>query len=548
MYTRGMPITRRRFLYTSPLTVAPWWLQACSDDGDADDDAASPFLHGVASGDPLPNAVVIWTRVSAPSPAPQRFAVGWVVATDPELQAVVAAGSVETGESIDYTAKVDVDGLAAGQTYYYQFEALGQRSVVGRTRTPREQGVERLRFAVASCSNYPFGYFNAYAAIARRADLDAVLHLGDYIYEYANGDYGDGAPLGREPEPVHETLSLSDYRVRHAQYKTDPDLQEAHRQHPFIVVWDDHETSNNAWQAGAENHQPEEGDFAERKAAALQAYFEWMPIRAEGLDNGGRICRSFRFGGLADLVMLDTRLLGRDQQPADPCDAASLAEPSRQLLGEEQEAWAIGELASSQASGTHWRLVGQQVMMAQLVNVLLPGACVFSTDQWDGYAAARARLLQAFADNGIGNVVILTGDIHSSWGNDIVHNPFDPALYDAATGSGSLAVEFVAPAVTSPGIGDPDQALALADALLMSHPHVKFVELNRRGYLLLDVTPERVQGEWYHVDTIAERSAGEALAGALMVQAGENHLMASPGASTPRPDVSPLAPVTAVSA
>ncbi len=539
-----MTISRRTFLYTTPLTLTPLLPRGCDALLREHVNAESPFLHGVASGDPLPHAVVLWTRVSGDSAAPDHFAVGWVIATDPDFRRVVARGVVGTAESIDFTVKVDADELEPGSTYYYRFHALGHDSPIGRTRTPRKKRVDRLRFAIASCSNYPFGYFNAYAAIARRADLDAVLHLGDYLYEYANGSFGDGTALGRVPEPDREIVSLSDYRARHAQYKTDPDLQEAHRQHPFIAVWDDHEATNDAWRGGAENHQPDEGSFEARKAAAIQAYFEWMPIRAEGGDGDGNIYRSFRFGELADIVMLDTRLVGRDPQVANPCDGAAIADPNRQLLGAAQESWFFSELARSKRRGTSWRLVGQQVMFAQLVNVLAPGGCIFNPDQWDGYAAARARVLAALSQTGIDNVVILTGDIHSSWGNDLAANPFDPLLYNPVTGSGSQAVEFVTPAVTSPGIDDPAQAAGFAAALRATHPHVKFVELNRRGYALIDVTPERVQAEWYHIATITERRADETLAAMLMVRSHENHLIPALAPSLPRADVALLAPAT----
>jgi alkaline phosphatase D len=531
-----MALSRRTFLYTSPLVLSPL-LPACGDDEPASD--GSPFLHGVASGDPLANAVVLWTRVSGERGAAAAMAIEWVVATDALFENVVSRGVAGTDESVDFTVKVDVDGLEPNSTYFYRFTALGHTSPIGRTRTAADGAVDRLRFAVASCSNYPYGFFNAYAAIARRADLDAVLHLGDYLYEYREGDYGMGAPLGRAPDPATEALTLEDYRRRHAQYKRDPDLQEAHRQHPFIAIWDDHEVANDSWREGAQNHDAAEGSFAARKAAALQAYFEWMPVRAQVDQN--LIYRSFRFGDLADLLMLDTRHAGRDLQ-VDPCDPDSLGAPERQLLGATQESWLFGELTGSQTRGVRWRLLGQQVMMAQVVNVILQGNCVFNSDQWDGYAAARTRVLTLLADNAIDNVVVLTGDIHSSWANDIALNPFDGAAYDPATGAGSLAVEIVTPAVTSPAIEDPMLAAQLTGALATSHPHVKFVDLLRRGYTLLDVTPERIQAEWYHVATVLERRADEELAATLQVASGSSHLVPAIEPSLPRTDVAPLAP------
>jgi alkaline phosphatase D len=537
-----MAISRRAFLYTTgPLAAVPLLPKQCSE---LYVNATTPFLHGVASGDPTSDGVVLWTRVTGDSGAPRSFEVVYEIAEDPELSRVISRGSVATDAELDFTAKVDVAGLRSGRTYYYRFQALGHASPIGRTRTLPKRQVARARFAVASCSNYPYGYFNAYAAIARRADLDAVLHLGDYLYEYANGVYGDGTVSGRVPEPDKETITLEDYRKRHASYKTDPDLQEAHRQHPFIPVWDDHESANDAWQGGAENHQPaDEGEWEARKAAAQRAYFEWMPIRGLASDATGRIYRSFRFGSLADLIMLDTRLVGRDQQIEDPCDATGLGDPERKLLGEEQETWLKAELTASKRRGTSFRFLGQQVMFGQLVNVLAPGACVFNPDQWDGYAASRERVLDFLRQEAIENVVVLTGDIHSSWAMDVTANPFEPARYDRATGAGSVAVEFVAPAVTSPGIEDPVQAAQFAGALLATHPHVKFVELNRRGYLLLDVTHERVQAEWYHLATIAEPSTDETLAAIFAVRAGDNHLSPSTAPSVPVENPPPLAPV-----
>jgi alkaline phosphatase D len=542
-----MSLSRRTFLYTSPLALAPFLTRSCDDPLDDYRNQSNPFQHGVASGDPLSDAVVLWTRVSKDARAPEAFAVGWAVAKDPEFRQVVARGLVSTDASVDFTAKVDADGLEPGRTYYYRFRALGHDSPIGRTRTTAKRGGDRLRFAVLSCSNYPYGYFNAYASVAARADLDAVLHLGDYLYEYANGQFGDGTTLDRVPVPNKEIVSLADYRARHAQYKTDPDLQEAHRQHPFITVWDDHELTNDSWQYGAQNHQPEEGDFEARKAAAIRAYFEWMPIRAVQNAEDGLIYRSFRFGDLVDMIMLDTRLFGRDQQLADACDTAALADPARQLLGKAQERWFFQELERSQRRGARFRLIGQQVMFGQLVNVIEPpGTCVFNTDQWDGYPAARARVLARLAEKRINNVVVLTGDIHSSWGSDITATPFDSATYDRVTGAGSVAVEVVTPAVTSPGIEDPAQAAAFAAVLRATHPHIKYVELSKRGYALLDITPERVQAEWYHLETILERRPDVILAAALQARAGENHFSPAAGPSLPRVDAPALAPVTAV--
>jgi alkaline phosphatase D len=484
------------------------------------------FRHGVASGDPTSQAVILWTRVSPASDTVAQafdvappFEVTYRIGTDPHLRRSVRTGRTTTNKATDFTVKVDVTGLAAGRTYYYQFSCFGVNSPIGRTRTLPSGAVSRLRIAVASCSNYPYGYFTAYRRIAERADLDLVLHLGDYLYEYGNGTFGDGTALGRVSDPLGEIVTLSDYRRRHAQYKGDPDLQEAHRQHPFVAVWDDHEITNDAWRDGAENHQPDtEGNYADRKAAAIQAYFEWMPVRRPVADRVGRIYRAFDLGDLASLVVLDTRHFGRDQQ-VDGC-TNDVTAANRQLLGAEQEAWVTTTLQRSRA---RYRLIAQQVMVAQLLDVRQQPPCPFNSDQWDGYPAARARLLAQLA--AAGNSVVLTGDIHSSWANELTLNPFDPSAYDGVTGRGSAAVEFVTPGVTSPGIEDPATAAGLTALVRATHPHIKYTELTRRGYVLLDVTPERVQGEWYHLASITEPNAAESFAAGFSMAAGSARLV-----------------------
>ena len=270
--------------------------------------------------------------------------VQWVIASDEGLQQVVARGTAQAAMERDFTVKVDAGGLGPGRTYHYAFVAGGERSPVGRTKTLPER-TDRLRVASVSCSNYPAGYFNVYRCIANRPDLDAVIHLGDYIYEFANGRYGDGSASGRVPLRAGEASTLEDYRDRYATYRSDIDLQEAHRRHPFIAVWDDHESANDAWSGGAGNHNPSQGSWATRLAGAYRAYLEWMPIR-ESSDPKIHLYRSFRFGDLADLVMLDTRGL-RDQQ-AIGTDAKMLADPSRSLLGAAQEAWFFDQLRASQ--------------------------------------------------------------------------------------------------------------------------------------------------------------------------------------------------------
>jgi alkaline phosphatase D len=531
--------TRRQFLTVSGTLALGPLLPACGD-GEADADPGRAFRHGVASGDPLTDAVVIWTRVTPPGNA-SSVAVEWEMASDVELEDVVASGRVEAEPERDFTVKVDVRELEPGTTYYYRFRALEQVSAIGRTRTVPES-TERLRAAVVSCSNYPFGFFNVYARIAERADLDLVIHLGDYIYEYAEGGYGPGAAIGRASEPAHEIVTLEDYRSRHAQYKGDADLQEAHRQHPFVPVWDDHEVANDAWKDGAGNHDPAlgEGDYLERKHAAQQAYFEWMPIRE--LEDRSKIYRTFAFGDLADLVMLDTRQVGRDEQANNACDAEELASEQRSLLGAEQERWFFDELVASQERGARWRLVGQQVMMSQLRNPAASEPCALNVDAWDGYVASRERVFDALTENEIDNVVVLTGDIHSSFACELARDPFDPESYDGETSQGSLAVELVTPAVTSPSIEELSTAETLGQVISDASPHIKFVDLFHRGYLLIDVTPERVSAEWYHVDTIAEPSDDESLARVFEIRSGSAALLSADAATDERDDAPPLAP------
>ncbi len=453
------------------------------------------FRHGVASGDPLADAVILWTRVTSVDGAPLE--VGWELGDTPSLATVRARGTVTTDADRDFTVKLDVDGLEPATTYYYRFTAVGETSPVGRCRTAPAGGAERLRFAVCSCASIGHGYYNAYRRIAEREDLDLVVHLGDYIYEYATGRYGEA----RETDPPHEIVTLEDYRRRYARYRRDPDLQELHRQHPVAAVWDDHETANNAWRDGAENHSPDEGAWEGRKAAALTAYLEWMPIREQP---DGRLWRKLTFGDLFELLLLDTRIWGRDAQVRDEDDPA-LEDPARTLLGDDQEAWLTGELA---ASTTTWRVIGQQVMVGQLPQFL-------NVDQWDGYPAARERLFAAIAATE--NVVVLTGDIHSSWGLDLTADPFDPA-YDPNTGAGSIGVEVVVPGITSPGF--PEPLAVVAEGIQQDNPHMKLVEVTRRGYAVIDVERSRVQADWFHVDTVLEVSRTETHAGGLAVSAG----------------------------
>ena len=495
------------------------------------------FRHGVASGDPLADRVMLWTRVTTPR---NVAVVRWSVATDPSMSRIVARGEGPTAEVRDFTVKVDVTGLTPSTTYYYRFEAEGARSPIGRTRTLPRGRRARMRLGVVSCSNYPFGYFTAYAALARRADLDAIVHLGDYIYEYANGTFGDGTAFGRIPAPNKEMVALADYRQRHAQYKADLDSQEVHRQHPFIVVWDDHELTNNAWHGGAENHDPDEGegDWFIRRDAAVQAFFEWMPIREDARALSPRIYRTLKFGDLADLVLLDTRLVGRDEQAASREDVAAIESPTRSLLGLAQEGWLHGELMESKRVATRWQILGQQVMFAPQSE---PGRPTNNPDSWDGYRVGRDRVFSMVEDLKLDNFVVLTGDVHSNWAFDLPRRPYDG--YDTTTGRGSLGIEFAGTSVTSLsnlGTGpDGEQQLASTRA---ARPHLHYVDGRYRGYYLVDVTRERLQADFYGMSTIEKRSHEERFLKGFAAPAGQMHLteQTSPApAPTTAPDPAP---------
>ena len=493
-----------------------------------DDEPSFTFAHGVASGDPQHDRVMLWTRVTPVDPT-ETLRVRWAVASDPGMKQVRQSGRFVTDRRRDFTVKVDAAGLKSGLTYYYQFEARGVNSPIGRTRTLPVGRVDRLRLAFASCANYPHGYFNAYARIAERDDLDFVLHLGDYLYEYKLGEYADAQLAGtRDVVPTHEIVTLDDYRLRYALYRSDPDLQEVHRQHPFITVWDDHETANNSWRDGAENHNPDggEGEWRARRRGAVQAYNEYMPIRGASLSDD-RIYQTLPFGDLADVLMLDTRLHGRDKQvdiKAGESDIAAadtaISDPKRSLLGRDQEAWLARELRRSKGREQPWRILGQQVMIAQLSRT--QGRTIRNTDQWDGYAPTRERLYEVLRERDIRNNVVLTGDIHSSWCNDLSSNPW--AASASTPEARIVGVEFVGPAVSSPGLRNETQAVTDAERVRSTSPHIKYVELHKRGYGILDVTRERAQCEFYHLPTVSTRDSRQELAAVYASEAGNNGL------------------------
>ena len=496
------------------------------------------FKHGVASGDPHPDSVVLWTRVTPTAAATPGSGKGpavtvrWQVARDRDFRRVVRQGTFRTSAKRDHTVKVEADRLEPATTYFYRFLLDGVASRVGRTRTApaHDASPANLRFGVVSCANLQAGWFSAYRHLAKRDDLDAVLHLGDYLYEYAPGEYGYGQSNEdvRKHVPAREMVRLADYRQRHAQYKRDRDLQDLHAKYPFIVTWDDHEVTNDQYKNGAENHQEDEGDYAARRRRAHRAYDEWMPVRMGGTTetgDGTRLFRRLRFGRLAELSMLDLRSY-RDKQaeyavtPVPSPDPA-VSDPDRTITGNGQMEWLKDSLARDDAQ---WKLVGNPVMIAPVVFPPLPSTLTkdlndvtgllpedgasYNVDQWDGYTADRRELFEFLADNGITDTVFLTGDIHSGWACDL---PVDAGTYPA---SQSVGVELVCTSITSNNLkditGNPPRttSLAVEAGIQANNRHIKYLNFDDHGFSVLDVTPERTQMDWYVIGDRKDPKAG----------------------------------------
>lgn len=524
-------------------------LMGCSGDNDMPQftSVLADFLHGVASGDPLADSVILWTRVTPETDG--RALVSWEVAEDENFANIVTSGSGETNADVDYTVKVDVTGLQAASQYYYRFRVGDKISPMGKTRTLPQGSVSSAAFAVVSCSNYPAGYFNVYREVANQ-DVDAVLHLGDYLYEYSREGYAseNAAALGREVLPEGEILTLSDYRTRYALYHTDEDLQAAHAAHPFLVVWDDHEVANDAWREGAQNHtEGEEGTFVERKMAAIQAWYEWLPVRPPSSVQEV-IYRRFQYGDLLDLMMLDTRIVGRDEQyeyadfatdsMIDVAGArAAFGDTNRTLLGSDQLAWVREQLL---ASNTRWQVFGQQVLFgryhlpapimealdpslgtpdslskgttavleainaknkspderSEAEQAILDSAIPYNLDAWDGYQAERDALL-AFARDNDSKLVVLAGDTHNAWSTQLT------------TPEGDITgVEFGTASVSSPGLDGvlgADNAGLFAPLVEALVDDLKGANLLRRGYLFIQFDADTVSAEHRFVTTIDSR-------------------------------------------
>ncbi|WP_339128855.1 alkaline phosphatase D family protein [Streptomyces sp. f51] len=473
---------------------------------------APAFLHGVASGDPLPDGILLWTRVTPAAEAIPGSGLGpdtqvsWTVARDKAFTSIVTTGSTVATAASDHTVKADIRGLQPATDYWFRFSAGGTDSPAARTRTApaADAAVPGLRFGVVSCANWEAGYFSAYRHLAARSDLDAWMHLGDYIYEYKSGEYGTRGKVVRPHSPANEILTLADYRTRHGRYKTDPDLQALHHKAPVVAIWDDHEFADNSWSGGAVNHtEGAEGAWSDRQAAAKQAYFEWMPVRPA---IAGTTYRRLRFGKLADLALLDLRSF-RSQQASTA--SGSVDDPDRTITGRAQLDWLKSGLKSSD---TTWRLVGNSVMispfsvgslsadllkpLAKLLGLPQEGIAV-NTDQWDGYTDDRRELLAHLRSNAIGNTVFLTGDIHMAWANDV---PVDAGTYPL---SPSAATEFVVTSMTSDNLDDivkvPEGVVSAvaAPVIRAANRHVHWVDTDRHGYGVLDITADRAQMDYY---------------------------------------------------
>jgi alkaline phosphatase D len=421
------------------------------------------------------------------------------MASDRGFNSVVKSDSLSTSPDRDYTVKVDVTGLSAGQKYFYRFISLGKTSIVGETKTLPDKSPDSLKFAVVSCANWEFGYFNPYARIAER-DVDAVLHLGDYIYEYATGKYGN-KNSDRKNLPAHETVTLDDYRTRYSQYHLDAGLRSVRQKHPFITIWDDHEVANDVYSKGAQNHQAEEGDFMTRKEAAKKAYYEWLPIR-----EGETLYRSFQFGELADLIMLDERLEGR-VKPLDSLNDPAYKNEYRTMLGEEQLNWFEAKLKE----GKRWKVIGNQVMFSPLdQSASSPGKGV-NLDSWGGYPLERNRISEFIQTNSIKDVVFLAGDTHASWALEVINDPLTSKNKNTKT---PFAVELGTTSISSGNANEYEAdslVIAKEKKFLLANRHLKYTNQRDHGYLLLTLTAKGAKAEWFFVETLLKIDSSERL-------------------------------------
>jgi len=468
------------------------------------DSVKAPFYHGVASGDPLTDRVIIWTRVTPPDSI-ESVPVTWEVSPDAEFGIVEQSGAAQALLAKDYTVKVDVGQLQPGKYYYYRFSALDKTSVIGRTKT-LPLSADSVKLAVVSCANWEAGFFHAYDKIAERADVDAVIHLGDFIYEYGKGKRGE--EINRYHLPENEIVSLLDYRTRYAQYRLDRGLMHMSEQHPLIAIWDDHEVANDSYKTGAQNHQPEEGDYEQRKNVARQAYYEWLPVR-----EGAKLYREFEFGNLVDLIMLDERIEGRTK-PVDSLSDPTFMNEDRTMIGPEQLAWFEAKLKESNAI---WKVIGNQVIFSD-VNYGKHRKSVINLDSWDGFPAEKKRVINSVQTNQIKDVIFVTGDSHSSWAMEVSQ---------AAPSKGVIGVEFGTTSVSSGNYDErsPVEEVKMIEADLQSlNPHIKYINFRDHGYLLLTLYLDKAEGEWYYMENIRALETEEFLGTRISVNRGSAHL------------------------
>jgi alkaline phosphatase D len=478
---------------------------------------SNPFTLGVASGDPTPDGIVLWTRL-APEPAEigtlgrRAIPVGWRVATDSRMRHVVARGVAAAPAELAHSVHVEVNGLRPGSDYFYQFDMRDEESAVGHFRTaPAEhEWVRQIKFAFATCQDWPSGYYTAYRDMLKQ-DLDLVLHLGDYTYEYAIGPN-----TGRRVPPPEgfseETIDLRTYRLRHTLYKLDPDLQAAHAKFPFVVIWDDHEVANDYSGLAPEYGSPS-AEFTARRAAAYQAYYEHMPIRsalARKPGSGLRIYRRLQYGKLLEITMLDDRQY-RSDNPCGDGESLRCAEAvsgNYTMLGRDQEEWVARGFARSHA---RWNVVGQQLLLAELEHLPYEDERYWN-DAWDGYPKARKRLLNDVVRTDLRNPVFLTGDWHSTFVNDLKLDFKDPRAKTVAT-------EFVTPAITTGGDGTPYGPYY--GPMIPYNPHIKYFEGDRRGYFAATVTPNEMQLDLRFVTSVEDSTGVGYTERSFVVRDGE---------------------------
>ena len=506
-------VSRRLFLaYGASLSALPWLADRC---GAADRKVSfpsDPFTLGVASGEPEPTGVVLWTKL-APRPLdpdggmkPEAVAVKWEVAEDEGMKNVVRSGEAVATPQLGHSVHVEAEGLKPDQWYFYRFRAGDAVSPVGRTRTAPEQHAspEKLKFAFASCQHYEAGLYTAYGHMAKD-DLDLVFHLGDYIYE------GGGTAKGVRKHAGPKLRTLGEYRVRHAQYRSDPLLHGMHARCPWVVTWDDHELENNCAGEISQDVKVDPADFLEQRANAYQAYYEMMPLRKRSVPRGPdmRLYRTVGFGRLAEFQVLDTRQYRTDQPNGDgqkPLNAAALKK-SNTMLGAAQSGWLRSALLKS---GANWNVLAQQVLFAMIVHARDGAEKLYGMDKWSGCAHERMKLVEFLRTRKVPNPVVLTGDSHKNWLTEV-------RVDDRKPETPVVAVEFAGTSITS--TGDGVDRPKNYDALMADNPCLKFFN-QQRGYVRCTVTPKEWRSDYVVVDSVTKPGAPAVTRASFVVESG----------------------------